>query len=141
MMLSRTRFGLRNCERKSEFYVRAIGDRLLTQEGKIVYLLFMDVDASFRGLPDGIEAKIFNTRNGFHAIGLTIVTLKEKIAWFKAWHEKYPESDYPLRSFCWLCPHTREEALYVSELALKANPYDIPLSEYYRDKRVFEVLP
>ena len=70
-MLSRTRFGLSDARRRPELYVRALGDRLLTQ-GKIIYLEFMDVDSSFRGLPDGIEARIFPTKNGFHAIGLTI---------------------------------------------------------------------
>jgi hypothetical protein len=101
----------------------------------------MDVDALFRGLPEGIHANIFQTKNGFHAVAEKIVSLQEKISWFKAWHEKYPESDYPLRSFCWLHPHTREEALFIAELALKANSFDIPISEYYRDKAVWETLP
>jgi hypothetical protein len=148
MMFSRTRFGLQGTIRKKQFYVRALGDKLLTREGKIVYLLFMDVDAPFRGLPPELELKqhgidfdvrIFQTKNGFHAVGSKIVNLEWKKHWFALWHSYYPESDYPLRVFCWLCPHEREEALYIAELALTVTD-DPPLSEYYRDKAVWESL-
>lgn len=125
--------------KKHRFYVRGIGDRLLTLQGSITYMLFFDVDEAFRGIPVGWNCEIFPTKNGFHAVGLDLVNLEQKIAWYNAWKQLYPKSDYPLHSFSWLHPHSNKETLFICKVAMKAIPLDmLPTCEYYRDKEVFE---
>ena len=127
--------------KKYKFYVRGIGDRLLTPKGKITYMLFFDVDEDYSGSPAEYreKARIFPTKNGFHAIGFDLTNLQQKIAWFNAWKQCYPKSDYPLHSFSWLHPHSDQETLFICEVAMKAIPLSmLPTCEYYRDKEVFE---
>ena len=132
-------------KKSPQFTVRAIGDKLFTKDG-IRYLLFFEADQKIGDekalYKTYFPFRIFFTPNGFHSIGFGVHSAEEKKIWLMQWKRLYPDSDYNFDmrgSWSFLKPHSLAELRFIAEQSLSANLLDEPrLSDYYRDKRVFE---
>ena len=128
--------------KKSQTFAKSgIQDKLLTSNG-IRYLLFFESDEPFRELETvraiNFPFRMFYTKNGFHVIGFGVHTAKEKISWFEAWKNVYPNSDYFINRSV-LRPHSYQELLFITTQAFSVTLLSEPMiCVYYRDKAVFE---
>lgn len=120
-----------------QFYRYAVADKVL-QGGKIKYMLFFDADESYYGEPQegGVWGmKVFETKNGFHAISGYSGDALDKRIWYEEWKHCYPKSDYQMNNISWLAPHSKKELDFILKICYPAEPLSC---KYYRDKAVVE---
>lgn len=121
----------------NQFWVNALGDKLLFEGGIVKYMLFFEADQRFSVFPAEFHShfELFRTRNGFHAIGRILSDADGKRFWFSEWKRLYPATDYMLNNWNFLMPHTEDELDFIINIARPVFPQMV---KYYRDKRVFE---